>query len=406
MLNTGRLACLALLAAHVDGFLPAQPALLSTASRKAPVLEAVKQLSRFERIAAKWRGDKKAVVVDEAQLGFSYDQFDAYLAEREYAFKRGDVVSGRVVQYQFQGALVDIGAKSAAFMPLRESALIPAADVGETVNIDQVRDFQIISEEDENGQLLVSIRRIEFGKAWEAILASQAEDKAFDGEVIGVNRGGAIVNVHGLRAFLPGSHLCGALPTEDIIGQTFRFKFLEVNQDTNKLVVSNRRAVVEEQMKELSRGDVVTGIVKAIKPYGAFVEIAGMSGLLHISQISCDRIEDLSSVIQMNTVIKCMIIDHDKVNGRIALSTKTLEPEPGDMLRDAARVYEMAEETAKKYHERMESERKAREEAAKDIVMGLGEDLDAPFAASGDLGEILSSSLPPPLGEDGPAAAE
>merc|ERR1711988_1599255 len=143
---------------------------------------------------------------------------------------------------------------------------------------------------------------------------------------------------------------------EDIIGQTFRFKFLEVNQDTNKLV-----------------------------------EIAGMSGLLHISQISCVRIEDLSSVIQMNTVIKCMIIDHDKVNGRIALSTKTLEPEPGDMIKDSAKVFELADETAAKYHERMEAERRAREEAAKDIVMGLGEDLETPFSASSDLEQILSS---------------
>jgi predicted RNA-binding protein with RPS1 domain len=117
-------------------------------------------------------------------------------------------------------------------------------------------------------------------------------------------------------------------------------------------------------------------MVKALKPYGAFVEVGGMSGLLHISQISYDRIEDLEKVLQPGQQVKCMIIDHDKVNGRIALSTKTLEPEPGDMLRDSARVFELAEETAKKYHERMEAERKAREEAAKDIVMGLGDSLD------------------------------
>merc|ERR1711968_69789 len=114
----------------------------------------------------------------------------------------------------------------------------------------------------------------------------------------------------------------------DIIGQTFRLKFLEVNQETNKLVVSNRRAVVEDQMRELSRGDVVQGVVKAIKPYGAFVEIAGMSGLLHISQISYDRIEDLEATLAAGMAIKCMVIDHDKAAGRIALSTKTLEPEP------------------------------------------------------------------------------
>jgi len=128
-------------------------------------------------------------------------------------------------------------------------------------------------------------------------------------------------------------------------------------------------------MAAIKRGDVKTGIVKAIKPYGAFVDIDGISGLLHISQISYDRIEDLEAVLTTNTVIKCMIIDHDKANGRIALSTKVLEPEPGDMIKDPAMVFEKADETAAKYHERMEAERKAREEAAQDIVMGLG-DLD------------------------------
>merc|ERR1711862_396177 len=133
---------------------------------------------------------------------------------------------------------------------------------------------------------------------------------------------------------------------------------------------------VEQQMKDLSRGDVIQGVVKALKPYGAFVEVGGMSGLLHISQISYDRIEDLEKVLQPGMQVKCMIIDHDKVNGRIALSTKTLEPEPGDMLKDPEMVFSQAEETAQKYHERMEQERKAREEAARDIVLGLGDSLD------------------------------
>jgi len=129
-------------------------------------------------------------------------------------------------------------------------------------------------------------------------------------------------------------------------------------------------------MEDLSRGDVIDGIVKALKPYGAFVEVGGMSGLLHISQISMDRINDLEAVLKPGQRIKCMIIDHDKVNGRIALSTKTLEQEPGDMIKDPQRVYDNAEETARVYLEKQELERKKREESAKDIVMGLGDALD------------------------------
>ena len=160
-----------------------------------------------------------------------------------------------------------------------------------------------------------------------------------------------------------------------MIGQKLPLKFLEVNDVTSKLVVSHRKAIVEQQMADLSRGDLVSGVVKAIKPYGAFVEVGGMSGLLHISQISYDRIDDLEKVLTPGQLVKCMIIDHDKVNGRIALSTKTLEAEPGDMLRDANLVFENAEATAAAYHARMQAERQAREDAARDIVLGLGDSL-------------------------------
>jgi len=244
------------------------------------------------------------------------------------------------------------------------------------VETDVEQKFQIISEEDENGQLMVSIRRIQYREAWEKVAAKQDTDEAFDAQCVSVNRGGAIFLVEGLRAFLPGSHLTGRLPDDDLVGQTLPLKFLEVNEEDNKLVVSNRRAVVEAQMENLSRGDVIDGIVKALKPYGAFVEVGGMSGLLHISQISMDRINDLEAVLQPGQKLKCMIIDHDKANGRIALSTKTLEPEPGDMIKDPERVYELADETARMYLEKQDAERKKREASAKDIVLGLGDALD------------------------------
>jgi small subunit ribosomal protein S1 len=311
-------------------------------------------------------------------VGFSYSAFDDAVAATDYSFNRNDVVKGTVVQYDKGGCIVDIGAKASAFLPLQEASLIQeqGTAIESLINIDDERNFEIISEEDENGQLMVSIRRIQYREAWEKVVAKQETDEPFDAECVSVNRGGAIFLVEGLRAFLPGSHLTGRLPDDDLVGQTLPLKFLEVNQEDNKLVVSNRRAVVEAQMEDLSRGDVIDGLVKALKPYGAFVEVGGMSGLLHISQISMDRINDLEKVLQPGQKIKCMIIDHDKVNGRIALSTKTLEPEPGDMIKDPERVYEMAEETARVYLEKQEAERKKREASAKDIVLGLGDALD------------------------------
>jgi small subunit ribosomal protein S1 len=346
------------------------PKTSSTALNEAAIM------SRFERLKQNYKGPQTKPSTEG--LDFSYADFDAAVEATDYSFNRNDVVKGTVVQYDNGGCIVDIGAKASAFLPTGESSLIQQQgdSIENLVDLDSEMDFQIISEEDENGQLLVSIRRIQYRQAWETVVAQQSEDEVFEAEIIAVNRGGAIALVEGLRAFLPGSHLTGQLPTEELIGQTLPLKFLEVNQEDNKLVVSNRRAVVEQQMSNLSRGDIINGIVKALKPYGAFVEVGGMSGLLHISQISYDRIDDLEKVLQPGMQLKCMIIDHDKVNGRIALSTKTLEPEPGDMLRDSNKVFEMADETAKLYHERMEAERKAREEQAKDIVMGLGDSLD------------------------------
>ena len=363
----------------------------------------VQYANRFERLKATYKGPKIHLDPEiEAEVGFSYDAFSEAVAATDYSFNRNDVVKGTVVQYDKGGCIVDIGAKASAFLPLQEAglALEQGMAIEDIIAIDAERDFEIISEEDENGQLLVSVRRIQYREAWDKVIAKQETDEVFEEECLSVNRGGAIFLVEGLRAFLPGSHLTGRLPDEDLIGQSLPLKFLEVNQDENKLVVSNRRAVVEEQMSDLSRGDVIEGIVKALKPYGAFVEVGGMSGLLHISQISMDRIVDLEKVLQPGQKVKCMIIDHDKQNGRIALSTKTLEPEPGDMIKDPERVYEMAEETARVYHERQEAERKKREASAKDIVLGLGDALDdlgvgssSEEEASEEAGDNLDSLL-------------
>eukprot|EP00549_Striatella_unipunctata_P011814 CAMPEP_0118702396 /NCGR_PEP_ID=MMETSP0800-20121206/17868_1 /TAXON_ID=210618 ORGANISM="Striatella unipunctata, Strain CCMP2910" /NCGR_SAMPLE_ID=MMETSP0800 /ASSEMBLY_ACC=CAM_ASM_000638 /LENGTH=434 /DNA_ID=CAMNT_0006603593 /DNA_START=99 /DNA_END=1403 /DNA_ORIENTATION=- len=358
--------------------------------------------SRFDRLKQTYKGIRQVVKPDEENDAFGYDEFDAAVAETTYGFNRDEIVAGVVMQHEERGAIVDIGAKASAFLPTQEAALMQAAGstIADLVPLHAELEFQIISDEDDNGQLLVSLRRLQYAQAWNNVLEFQQNDEHVVAEVVAVNRGGAICLVAGLRAFLPGSHLAGGMvPNEDLIGVKLPLKFLEVNQETSKLVVSHRRAIVEQQMADLSRGDIVEGTVTGLKPYGAFIEVSGMSGLLHISQISYDRIEKLEDVLQPGSPIKCMIIDHDKMNGRIALSTKTLEPEPGDMLKNPQLVYEKAEETGKKYHERMEAERKAREEVARGIVMGLGDSLDdlTGGVASGLLGDDDADDSDDPL---------
>ena len=178
-------------------------------------------------------------------------------------------------------------------------------------------------------------------------------------------------------------------------------KFLDVDKDTSRLVVSHRKAVVDTQIHDLNVGSVLKGVVTAVKPYGAFVDIGGMSGLLHISQISCDHISNVESVIPVGSTIKCMVISQDKGKGRVALSTKTLEQEPGDMIKNQEKVFENAEETAAKYQERIAAERKAREEAAQDVIFGLesvftdsDSPADAPAAAEGEAAPAAAEELP------------
>merc|ERR1719231_176086 len=292
---------------------------------------------------------------------------------REIAtFSRGDSVQGTVIGFEPNGALVDIGVKSSAYCTLQEMALVKPDKPEEALEVGATYDFVIVSREDENGQLMLSRRRLLFSEAWERVAQLYADDAVVEGEVSAVNRGGAMMLVEGLRAFLPGSHfLAGQTPTEEFIGRKLEVKFLDVDKDTSRLVVSHRKAVVDTQIHDLNVGSVLKGVVTAVKPYGAFVDIGGMSGLLHISQISCDHISNVESLIPVGTAIKCMVISQDRGKGRVALSTKTLEQEPGDMIKNMEKVFENAEDTAAKYQERIEAERKAREEAAQDVIFGL-----------------------------------
>ena len=152
-----------------------------------------------------------------------------------------------------------------------------------------------------------------------------------------------------MRGFIPGSHISARKVRDDLEGEYLPLKFLEVDEERNRLVLSHRRALVEKKMNRLEVGEVVVGSVKGIKPYGAFIDIGGVSGLLHISEISHEHIETPHNILNVSDQMKVMIIDLDSERGRISLSTKALEPEPGDMLTDPQKVFSKAEEMAAKY---------------------------------------------------------
>jgi small subunit ribosomal protein S1 len=215
----------------------------------------------------------------------------------------------------------------------------------------------------------------------------QAEDATVRSNVFATNRGGALVRIEGLRGFIPGSHISVREAKEDLVGEDLPLKFLEVDEERNRLVLSHRRALVERKMNGLEVGQVVIGSVRGIKPYGAFIDIGGVSGLLHISEISHDHIDTPHSVFNVNDELKVMIIDLDAERGRISLSTKQLEPEAGAMLKNRELVYEKAEEMAEKYRQKLLAEAEGRpiEEEILDIPPALEEiEDDLAIAATED----------------------
>ena len=289
-------------------------------------------------------------------IGFTHDDFAALLDKYDYHFSPGDIVAGTVFSMEPRGALIDIGAKTAAYIPIQEMSINRVDNPDEVLQANETREFFILTDENEDGQLTLSIRRIEYMRAWERVRQLQQEDATVRSNVFATNRGGALVRIEGLRGFIPGSHISAKEAKEDLVGEDLPLKFLEVDEERNRLVLSHRRALVERKMNGLEVGQVVKGSVRGIKPYGAFIDIGGVSGLLHISEISHDHIDTPHSVFGVNDELKVMIIDLDAERGRISLSTKQLEPEPGDMLKSRDLVFEKAEEMAEKYRQKLLAE--------------------------------------------------
>jgi small subunit ribosomal protein S1 len=223
---------------------------------------------------------------DTASIGFTHADFEALLDKYDYHFNPGDTVAGTVFSLEPRGALIDIGAKTAAYIPIQEMSINRVESPDEVLQSNETREFFILTDENEDGQLTLSIRRIEYMRAWERVRQLQQEDATVRSGVFATNRGGALVRIEGLRGFIPGSHISTRKPKEDLVGEDLPLKFLEVDEERNRLVLSHRRALVERKMNGLQVGEVVLGTVRGLKPYGAFIDIGGVSGLLHISEIS------------------------------------------------------------------------------------------------------------------------
>lgn len=282
--------------------------------------------------------------VPNSSQAFSMEDFENALQEYNYEFTRGQKIQGTVVQITSEGAYVDIGGKSPAFVPTNEAALGFVNDLEAILPLGETREFLIIREQDSDGQVTLSIRQLALDQAWADIKEMAETGKSTQMRVTGVNKGGVMGEVSGLRAFIPRSHLQQRDNLDSLVGQLLTATFLEVNQENRKLVLSQRDAMRAVAMNSIQEGALLPGKVVNIKPYGVFVDLDGATGLLHIKEISSARVESLNTVFEVGQGIKVVIKQIDEHQNRMSLSIKALESYPGENIEKLEQVMANAEE--------------------------------------------------------------
>ncbi|SKB16101.1 30S ribosomal protein S1 [Planktothrix sp. PCC 11201] len=283
---------------------------------------------------------------------FSLDDFAKALDQQNYDLHKGQIVKGQVESYTSDGAYIDIkGAKSPGFIPKKEISVIEVEDISEILPLKEERDFLIIREQNADGQILLSIRQLEMKQIWDQLLDAQNGGQSLQARVTGVNRGGVTVEVHSLRGFIPRSHLLEKDDLDSLVDQSLSVSILELDPERNKIVLSQRLASQSIGFSQLEVGQLVEGKVMGVKPFGVFVDIEGVTGLIHIKEVSQKYVDSLPTLFPVGQIIKAMVISLDEGRHRISLSTRILENYPGEVVEKLSEVMESAEarsERAKK----------------------------------------------------------
>jgi small subunit ribosomal protein S1 len=251
--------------------------------------------------------------------------------------KEGEIIQGKVVGITEDNVVLDVGFKSDGSIPRNEF------DPNEELNVGQEVDIVIESVEDEEGNLVLSKKRADFLKVWSRIMHAQEHDEILQGKILKRIKGGMVVDLIGMEAFLPGSQI-DIRPVRDFdafVGQTMDFKIVKVNVPTENVVVSHKVLIEEtiaDQRKEildgLEKGQILEGIVKAITDFGVFVDLGGVDGLIHITDLSWGRINHPNEVVKLDEKIKVVVTDFDREKRRISLSLKQLLAHPWENIEE------------------------------------------------------------------------
>jgi small subunit ribosomal protein S1 len=252
------------------------------------------------------------------------------------SFDEGDVVNGKVVRIDKDEVLVDIGYKAEGVIPSNELSIRKSVDPAEEVELGEEVDALVLTKEDAEGRLILSKKRARFEKAWRRIEIAADSGEPVEGSVIEVVKGGLILDL-GVRGFLPASlvDIRRVHNLDEFMGQTLECKVIELNRSRNNVVLS-RRAVLEEERKEvreqilgrLEPGQVVEGKISNIVDFGAFVDLEGIDGLIHISELSWSHVNHPSEVVAIGDTVRIKVLDIDRDRQRISLGLKQTQEDP------------------------------------------------------------------------------
>jgi len=281
-----------------------------------------------------WHNYEEGIdVIDDKQL----DEFEKLVKENFVDTSDEDVIEGTVVYMTEREAIIDINAKSEGVISLNEFRYNPDLKVGDKVEV------IVDTREDRTGQLVLSHRKARVIKAWDRVNNAHDNSEIVSGFVKCRTKGGMIVDVFGIEAFLPGSQI-DVKPIRDYdqyVNKTMEFKVVKINHEFKNVVVSHKALIeadIEEQKKEiigqLEKGQVLEGIVKNITSYGVFIDLGGVDGLVHITDLSWSRINHPSEILELDQKLNVVILDFDDNKSRIQLGLKQLSAHPWDQLSD------------------------------------------------------------------------
>ncbi|MBL6793921.1 MAG: S1 RNA-binding domain-containing protein [Synechococcus sp. BS307-5m-G36] len=277
---------------------------------------------------------------------FDEEAFLAALDENAPVGTTGEVIKGTVIALESDGVYVDIGGKAPGFMPKSEAGLGVITNYQERFPKGLEVEVLVTREQNADGMVTISCRALELRKSWDKVKVLEKEGKVVQVIVSGFNRGGVTCDLEGLRGFIPRSQLQDGENHQELVGKTLGVAFLEVNSGTRKLVLSEKRASVAARFQELEVGQLVEGLVASVKPYGLFIDLGGISGLLHQSAITNGSLRSIREVFDQGDRVSALITDLDPGRGRIGLNTALLEGPPGELLIDKDKVMAEASDRA------------------------------------------------------------